>query len=138
MKIDTASYVKVWYIVNRTVLQFSMLPVTKDVCINLIKVNEFNLSILVISVNHCFFRILTTAFQNPPPFCLHQCIWYCTLRIGKFLYNICMCNNIIGLLNWYWWILAHVCCENAGACECILKPTSANIHQYQFNNSFII
>ena len=43
------------------------------------------------------------------------------------------------LLNWYWWILARVGCKNARACECgILKPTSANIHQYQFNNSFII
>ena len=48
------------------------------------------------------------------------------------------CNSIIGLLNWYWWILARVGCENPRACECILKPTSANIHQYQFNNSFII
>ena len=28
--------------------------------------------------------------------------------------------------------------SNSRACECILKPTSANIHQYQFNNSFII
>ena len=41
-----------------------MLPVTKDVCINLIKVSEFNLSIFVIGVNHCFFRILKTGFQQ--------------------------------------------------------------------------
>ena len=47
-------------------------------------------------------------------------------------------TNFIGLLNWYWWILARVGCKNARACECILKPTSANIHQYPFNNSFII
>ena len=38
-------------------------------------------------------------------------------------------GGIIGLLNWYWWILARVCI-NARACECILKPTSANIHKY--------
>ena len=43
----------------------------------------------------------------------------------------------IGLSNWYWRILARVDCKNVRACECILNPTSANIHQYQFNNSFI-
>ena len=29
-------------------------------------------------------------------------------------------------------------CKNARACECFLKPTIANIHQYQFKNSLII
>ena len=46
--------------------------------------------------------------------------------------------NYIGLLNWYWWILARVGIKNARTCECILKPTSANIHQNQFTNSYII
>ena len=47
-------------------------------------------------------------------------------------------ENIKGLLNWYWWILARVDCKNAQASQCILKSTSANIHKYQFNNSFIL
>ena len=42
------------------------------------------------------------------------------------------CPNIIGLLNWYCWILARVGCKNVRACECILKPTNANIHHNQF------
>ena len=35
-------------------------------------------------------------------------------------------------------LLAQVGCKNARACECIIKPTSANIHHYHFNNSFVI
>ena len=58
-------------------------------------------------------------------------------NIGSKTQHYCMANNI-GLLNWYWWILAWVGCKNARTCECILKLTNANIHQYQFNNSFII
>ena len=45
-------------------------------------------------------------------------------RAGNIYYT---CN--IGLLNWYWWILARVGCKNARACEFILRPTSANNYQ---------
>ena len=44
--------------------------------------------------------------------------------------NINVMVDIRGLLNWYWWIFTQVGCKNARACECILKPTSVNIHQY--------
>ena len=50
----------------------------------------------------------------------------------------CFSYIIKELLNWYWWILARGGRKNARACNWISKPTSANIHQYQFNNSIII
>ena len=62
------------------------------------------------------------------------CFWV----FGTLPDTVEQCPNILGLLNWYCWILARVGCKNARACECILKPTNANIHQYQFNNSFIV
>ena len=47
---------------------------------------------------------------------------------------VCACTTryiymyTIGLLNWYWWKSARFGCKDAGLCECISKPTSANIH----------
>ena len=40
----------------------------RKIMVNLIKISEFNLSLLVIDANHCFFRILTTTIQHPPLF----------------------------------------------------------------------
>ena len=72
MQIDiAASFVKVCNIDNHTVSQFNMLPITQDALRKgtKIRVNEIKISevpILVIKVNHCFFRILTTNVQLPP------------------------------------------------------------------------
>ena len=38
------------------------------IMLNLIKVSEFNSSIIVLDVNYCFIRILTTTVQHPPLF----------------------------------------------------------------------
>ena len=57
------------YFVNRTALQFNILPVSgsyikhfcgklQKIIVNLINFSEFNLFIFVIYANHCFFRIL--------------------------------------------------------------------------------
>ena len=49
------------------------------------------------------------------------------LKYSCKLTEQCFSYIIKELLNWYWWNLARVGCKNARACECILKPTSANI-----------
>ena len=61
-------------------------------------------------------------------------IHFFTLSIKLHVHSVCIVlyYRVIEL------ILARVGCKNARACMYILKPTSANIHQYQFNNSFII
>ena len=52
---------------------------------------------------------------------------YCSLKI----------SNNIGLLNWYWRILALVGFKMHSQACAFLKPTRSNIHQYQFSNSFV-
>ena len=63
---------------------------------------------------HCFQAPPTDPPPNNPP----------TVRKKK--------SRIVILL------LARVGCKNARACEGIIKPTSANIHHFHFNNSFVI
>ena len=62
-------------------------------------------------------------------------------RIFKYPPNIFIITTpwklLKGYRNWYWWILERVGCKTARACECISKPTSVNIHQYQFNNGYL-
>ena len=43
-----------------------LLKSTKKIMVNLVKISEFDYSILVIYANNFFFRILTTTFQRAP------------------------------------------------------------------------
>ena len=58
------------------------------------------------------------------------------MGIKSFIHYLSIDTEV--LLHWYWWILARVGCKTARACECILNPTSANVHKYQLSNPFII
>ena len=85
-------------------------------------------------------------------FTLIICLWFffkslkCGILIIKLLWCTILCQGrgcyLLHqlLLEWNglcWYELSYYA-RNAWACQCILKPTIANIHQYHFNNSFMI
>ena len=55
--------------------------------------------------------------------------------IEVWLYFIFYTLNIIGLLHWYWWILSWIGISKLGSFDFLTRD---KIHQYQYNNPFII